>query len=146
MSGTGLDFLGSSYLLAKFEKMRDDVPKELDRALYREAQLIFRASQKIVPVDTGVLRSSGVVEKPVNHEVIIGYGGAAAPYAFYVHEDPEAKHKSGKSYKYLEIPLMAATQGMSERLAEACRKASEGESSGPSERPEGGDVTEGSRS
>lgn len=115
----GFESMGTSVVLARLRKMRDEVPKALDRALYQEAQAIFRKSQKIVPVQYGFLRASGVVEMPVNHEVVIGYGGPAAPYAIHVHENPEARHKPGKSYKFLEIPFMEAIGGMEARLAKA---------------------------
>lgn len=142
MAGTGLQMFGMSTLLGRLEQMRDDLPKELDRALYREAQAIFRKSQRLVPVDKGFLKNSGVVEGPTNHEVLIGYGGPAAPYALYVHENPEAKHAKGKTYKFLEIPLMESRQGMEQRLAEALEKAAAGEESKQAAPDEGQDAAE----
>lgn len=139
----GLESLGVSAMLGRFEKMQKDVPKAIDKALFTEANRIFRKSQRIVPVDKGFLRASGVVEGPVNHEVLIGYGGPAASYALIVHEDPDAKHKSGKSYKYLETPFMEALAGMESRLAKAAEAATEGDASStptpePTEPTEGG--------
>lgn len=131
MAGTGFQMFGMSTMLARLEKMRDDIPKELDKALFREAHAIFRKSQRLVPVDNGYLKGSGVVEGPTNHEVLIGYGGPAAPYALYVHEDPEAKHKKGKTHKFLEKPLMEARPNMEQRLAEALDRAAEGKQSSP---------------
>lgn len=81
------------------------------RAVFSEAETVLNESKKIVPVDTGVLKNSGAVSPPQIEpgavEVEITYGGAAAPYALYVHEDPDARHEPGKTYKYLEIPVMA---------------------------------------
>lgn len=79
------------------------------QAVSEEAQLIFRDSQKIVPVETGTLRRSGVVE-PAKEEgtsvsVTIGYGGAASDYALRQHEDLSYKHAQGKQAKYLEEPF-----------------------------------------
>jgi hypothetical protein len=92
----------------------------LAQALYAEATTILNESKKIVPVATGNLRASGRVEPPVTGKgkasIEITYGGAAAPYALYVHEIPTnsggrwgtgMSHASGKSFKYLEIPVMA---------------------------------------
>lgn len=92
----------------------------LAQAMYAEATVILNESKKIVPVDTGNLRASGRVERPVTGKgrasVQITYGGVAAPYALIVHEVPPnsggrwgtgMKHAAGKSYKYLEIPVMA---------------------------------------
>jgi hypothetical protein len=88
--------------------------------MFAEATTILNESKKIVPVATGNLRASGRVERPVTGKgrasVEITYGGAAAPYALIVHEVPPntggrwgsgLTHAAGKSYKYLEIPVMA---------------------------------------
>lgn len=144
MAAFGLESFGASVMLARLERLRDDIPKEAARALYREAHAIFRASQRIVPVDKGFLRASGVLEGPTNGEVLIGYGGPAASYAIYVHEDPEARHKPGKSYKYLEKPLYAAIPGMEQRIADQLkRRAEEQEAAKPpeGESPETGTET-----
>ena len=134
----GFESLGMSSMLGRLEKMRNDVPKAIDKAIYVEALRIFRKSQRIVPVGPindptykgipGTLRASGVIEGPTNHEVLIGYGGIAASYALYVHEDPNAKHKPGKSYKYLETPFMEALGGMEKRLAQEVEKIADGAS------------------
>jgi hypothetical protein len=92
----------------------------LAQAMYAEATVILNESKRIVPVETGNLRASGRVERPKTSNgeasVEITYGGAAAPYALYVHEIPPNSggrwgtgltHAAGKSYKYLEMPVMA---------------------------------------
>lgn len=55
-----------------------------------------------VPVDTGVLRSSGQVEGPtgIKGDVILSFGGAAAPYALVQHENTQFAHKVGEA-RYL---------------------------------------------
>lgn len=102
---SGLDKLQEQVLRAM------DPQKTVARAMFAEANVVMNESKKIVPVDTRNLRNSARVEKPEvsKHEtsVEITYGGAAAPYALFVHEDPKARHKDGKTYKYLEIPAMA---------------------------------------
>jgi len=88
--------------------------KVISRAMFQEATAVLNESKKIVPVDLGTLKNSGQVKKPeVTANAInvdITYGGAAADYAFIVHEDPNARHAPGKTYKYLEIPFMARKQ------------------------------------
>lgn len=129
---------GSSALIARFEKMAKETPKEMDKILYKEASAIFRKSQRLVPVHKagdpnyrgipGTLKASGVLEKPVNHEVLIGYGGLAASYALYVHEkiDPEPRWTlPGKSAKFLERPFMEALEGFEQRLRDALAKGDE---------------------
>lgn len=126
--------------MARFKKLAKETPDEIDKVLYKEAQAIFRKSQRIVPVHKagdpqyrgipGNLKASGVLEKPVNHEVLIGYGGTAATYAIYVHEktSPEPKWTlPGKSSKFLEKPFMEAMQGFEQRVRDALAKQDSGE-------------------
>tara|TARA_R110000822_G_scaffold163736_1_gene303984 strand:+ start:57 stop:461 length:405 start_codon:yes stop_codon:yes gene_type:complete len=89
-------------------------------AMYSEATVVLNESKRLVPVRTGSLRRSGMVEPPKTQgtrtTVEVTYGGDAAAYALYVHEIPPdsggrwgtgATHKSGKTFKYLEIPANA---------------------------------------
>lgn len=81
--------------------------------LYQAAQPPFRESQRIVPVDTGTLKSSGDVSLPQmigsnTVQVIIGYGGAAKEYAEIVHERMDAYHAAPTQAKYLQAPVLAA--------------------------------------
>lgn len=89
-----------------------DTINELKQAVTGTAATVLDESQKIVPVDFGTLKGSGMVKEPKvdsrGIEVEITYGGAAAPYAGYVHENMNARHKDGKTAKYLEIPVEAA--------------------------------------
>ena len=75
--------------------------------LYRHGNRVMTESKKEVPVDTGVLRSTGHVELPtrVGGEilVVVGYGGPAAPYARRQHEDLSFHHPVGKA-RYLADP------------------------------------------
>jgi len=104
--------------------------QNLARAVYAEATTVLNESKKIVPVDDGFLKNSGKVEapkiSPKETSVEVTYGGAAAPYALYVHEDPEAQHAAGKTYKYLEIPAVAHSdkfaRNVQERLVSYIRR------------------------
>lgn len=84
--------------------------RALDKAMVDTATTVLNESKRIVPVDKGTLRASGRVESPKRDstgvEVEITYGGAASQYALIVHEDPNARHKNGQTYKYLERPVM----------------------------------------
>lgn len=85
---------------------------ELKQAIHGTAQEVLAESQKIVPVDLGTLKASGQVKEPKvsadRISVEITYGGAASKYALFVHEDMKARHRDGKTAKYLEIPAVAA--------------------------------------
>jgi hypothetical protein len=92
-------------------------------ALYQEALVIFAKSQMMTPVRFGILRSTGHVDQPTRApeggvQVIIGYGGPAAPYAMYVHEITRYKHDSPTSSKYLEKPVLQGVNGLLNRVAE----------------------------
>lgn len=106
-------------LLSKKTAMTLDTA--LRTALAAETQIMFAESQRIVPVDTGTLRRSGIIMPPrsegKNIVVILGYGGAASAYALRQHEDLTLRHKKGKSAKYLERPVMERTKNLETRLA-----------------------------
>ena len=96
-----------------FEKVVSDyTAQEVDAAmpmvLNEEAQIIFRNSQRLVPVKTGVLRASGQIIAPRkqgnNWVVVIGYGGAASSYALDQHENPTwvfTQHQPSSFIKFL---------------------------------------------
>ena len=99
--------------------------KALARALLAEGEQIMAKSKRLVPVDTGALRASGHVQLPVirgkNVKVTLGYGGAAVPYAVFVHEK-QARHNAPTQNKYLEQPFNEAIPGMANRLAKRMRQ------------------------
>lgn len=78
-------------------------------ALYQEGLKIMNVSQRQVPVRYGVLRSTGHVYPPVRRgtaiEVVLAYGGPAAPYAWLQHEKMGLRHDSPTKAKYLEDPV-----------------------------------------
>lgn len=106
----------------------DRALRALAKGLYLEATMAFNESQTLVPVDTGILRSSGHVNSPKmdteSVEITIGYGGPATPYALFVHERiyaPSGKkvyHKPPTRAKYLETPVKRRAKGMGGRLTQ----------------------------
>jgi hypothetical protein len=115
---------GSKALQRELKRRARGAPKALARALFLEAEQIMGKSKRLVPVDTGALRASGHVQPPKisgkKVSVLLGYGGAAAPYAVFVHERP-ARHNSPTMWKYLETPLNEAIPGMAGRIARRLR-------------------------
>jgi len=111
---------GTKELQRALEKLGKRALSEAGKALYAEAELIMTESKEQCPVDTGTLRGTGHVEQPKAEGrqvwVEMGYGGPAAPYAVYVHERTELRHKVGKA-KYLEDPVKAAAPKLPMRLA-----------------------------
>ena len=81
----------------------------------------MNVSQREVPVKWGVLRSTGTVFPPQRRgaaiEVVLAYGGPAAPYAWIQHEKLSLKHDEPTKAKYLEDPVYAAKPTFEQQLA-----------------------------
>lgn len=92
-------------------------------ALYEEGQLVMRESLDEVPVKDGFLKASHEIKQPKFSggliKVTLGYGGAAAKYALFVHNTPYELHwtKSGTKSHFLSDPLAAATPRIAKNLA-----------------------------
>jgi len=96
-------------------------PEEIERALTIEAKIELKEAQRRVPYDTGKLHDSGKVLPPIRTQnrilVPIIFD---APYAVYVHEDPDAFHPNGQ-WKFLESVLNESAPHMAERVAKRVR-------------------------
>jgi hypothetical protein len=125
---------GAREVMQNLEVLGEQMYPALGRALTRFAELDIAAVAKhdFVPVIFGALRSSIHVEKDIEFTsstvtVFVSAGGAAAPYARKVHENPRAGITGGLSpsgrrykrwshvgqWKYLETPAIeAATSGV----------------------------------
>lgn len=115
-----MQWFGTRALNARLLGAAAGAPKALATTLFLEAHRILARSIRITPRDTGALRSTGHVEPPKvtsrGAEVVLGYGGPAAPYAVYVHEITTSYHEPPTQAKYLEQPVLEATRGLSQRL------------------------------
>ena len=84
--------------------LQKESPKKLERGLLKAGKFLLKESKKVTPLDTGFLRASGKVvvntSDKFRPELTVEY---TAPYAVYVHENPDAFHPVG-DYKYLERP------------------------------------------
>jgi hypothetical protein len=111
--------LGAAELKQRLVRMASLIPGEVSKALYAEAQIEMTEAKRRTPVDTGALRASGEVSKPVvsgrEISVLLQFGGSAAGYAIYVHENLEAVHPVGQA-KYLESVLLESAPFMAERV------------------------------
>jgi len=96
------------------------------QALTEEAQIMFRNSQRRVPVDTGTLRRSGVIlpvrKVGVDWEIEMGYGGAASEYALDQHERADYRHAEGKTWKYLEGPVRERMPNLEQNIAKRIQR------------------------
>lgn len=81
---------GSAELMKRLVAMEAAFPNALLQAAREEAEIVMSEAKAECQANLGELRSSGVVE-PVRSlgatiAVRMGFGGASAPYALYVHE------------------------------------------------------------
>jgi hypothetical protein len=97
----------------------------LGEALRAEGNQIIRVANTLVPVDTGLLRSTGHVEAPIQAgpvvSVSLGYGQGIAPYAAIIEFDVTLNHPHGGQAHFFQQPLFATTQGFTQRIANALR-------------------------
>src|SRR5262249_36172985 len=71
---------------------------------------IVETMQDRAPVDTGDMRDGLHAEAPWRKGrtlVLLFASSADTPYAIYVHEDPDARHRVGE-WKFMENPLKEA--------------------------------------
>lgn len=121
--------VGKEKLNRALRRLARRSPQKLGAALFVEGELIMTASKRIVPVDLGALRASGIVRKPdvstKRVTVTLAYGGTAAPYAVIVHENPNAMHNAPTRFKYLEEPFNEALTGLATRVGRVVKRAME---------------------
>lgn len=118
----GFEWSGLDQFEALLEKAIAQHRELLGRAMYEWAQVILRDTLPVTPIEYGTLRASGHVTFPAYPsttivEVTIGFGGPAAPYAIYVHENPEAYHRPPTRSKFLESTFLDAAGHAEQELA-----------------------------
>lgn len=120
MPETSFRLEGLDKLTAQLQRLINETGPAVARALYQEAEIEMAEAKRRTPVDTGALRSSGHVVGPTwdgrDVTVQLVFGGPAAPYALYVHENLEAWHKVGQS-KFLESVLHESVPHLAQRIA-----------------------------
>jgi hypothetical protein len=110
---------GLTELKAALTEAVKRTPEQVGAALKAESEIEMAEAKRRTPVDTGALRASGYVGEPeqgfTGVTVAMGFGGAAADYAWVVHEDLEAFHPVGQA-KFLESTLMESAPHMADRV------------------------------
>lgn len=125
---------GLEALRSKLRGVEERARRNVKAELFQFGEEVMAASKDgpssvIVPVRTSALMTSGHVELPVENgaeiSVTLGYGGPAAPYALYVHEDLTPKHwnRPGSGPKYLEVPLRDRQEQLPGRVMGAMKRA-----------------------
>lgn len=101
----------------------DNVRSAAMLALLARGVRIMNVAKLLVPVDQGTLRATGnvipllAVGQP---EVLLSFGGPAAPYALVQHENLTFRHVVGGP-KYLEAPVLAEGKGLLNDLRDQVR-------------------------
>lgn len=116
-----MQIVGLGSLIARFHTIKAECAKGMERGLKKAGLFLQRQSQKVVPIDTGVLKGSAFTRATgsgLTTEVEVGY---TQGYAIYVHENLEAQHKRGKYAKFLETPAY----GFRDDMLEIIRKEAE---------------------
>jgi hypothetical protein len=125
MTGVSFKMRGVNEMIQKAKRADADYQQRLKRAMREEAEIEMTEAKRRTPVDTGALRASGHVEGPDKNgqtfDVTWVFGGAAAPYAIYVHENEEAFHPVGQA-KFLESVVNESRSSMAARLAARMRE------------------------
>lgn len=129
-----VELKGMADVKRRLAALTKSFPEEAGRALRAEAEIEMTEAKKRTPVLTGALRASGHVTGPQARlpfsrapiEVKLAFGGPAAPYALFVHENLEAFHAVGQA-KYLESVLNESAPHMPARIAHRIQMSRGGE-------------------
>ena len=99
-------FVGMDKIIAKLQVAPNETRRAIRQVTDEISQETLYRSNEYVPVDTGVLRSSGniIKAKDEGNAIVggVGYGGAASKYAVIVHENLNLNHPNGGQAKFLE--------------------------------------------
>lgn len=94
---------GMNTVLKNLRKSTRSTGLDVEQRLMKGGLFLQRESQKVVPVDTSNLKGGAETRniggRSFKADIIVMY---KAVYAIFVHEDLDAKHKTGKIAKYLE--------------------------------------------
>lgn len=117
---------GAKEMMMKLRAIAAEHPDRVGAALYQEAQIEVTEMKRRTPVDTtenaphpGNLRNGLHVEEPERegrHVYVVTASSATAPYAIYVHENPDAIHPIGQ-WKFMESVINEARDYIGARLA-----------------------------
>ena len=111
-------------------KFARTVKKAGEKEILQEANIIFNASQVVVPFLTGALKGTGRVTGPIRQgdtsSVFVSYGGQSVNYALIRHEEEARQYTTpGTRQQYLTNPFDgfgSFKQGLAKRVESGIRK------------------------
>ena len=109
-----VDIIGTDRVAAMLKGLTDGAAKA-PKAVYRQSLKTLTKAIRYTPLDKGPLRASGKTQIVGNY-VEISFGGAAAPYAVYVHEILTNAHPIGQA-KFLERAVQEDAKLFAEAIA-----------------------------
>lgn len=117
---SGAKLNGAAAMRRKLARIAEKFPDEVIRALYIETEVEVKEVKRRTPVDKGPLRASVHQVGPTRVwrkiSTLIVAGGPSAPYAIFVHEDPDAIHPVGQ-WKFIESVIFESKSSMASRVA-----------------------------
>lgn len=119
----GIDIKGFKEIYKNLNITEEQIIKGAIKGMKITAQNILGESQKLVPVDTGILQKSGNVK--VNQDALTATISYNTPYALKQHEDATLKHPKGGEAKYLERPFNEKKGELESNVGDAVFKALE---------------------
>lgn len=118
---------GGKEMSWRLQTIAKKYPDEVGQAMHKEMEIEATEMKKRCPVDVrpnaphpGNLRDSIHVEEPEQRGktlYVVVATGAQAPYAIYVHENPDAFHEVGE-WKFMESVLNESRSSMAERVGQ----------------------------
>lgn len=120
MADTVLEIKGLDQVNRELQALALRFQGEIGPALFAEAEIEMTEAKQRTPVRFGVLKGSGHVQGPegsgLDTQVRLVFGGPAAGYAIYVHEQVDTFHENGRS-KFLESTLLESAPFFATRVA-----------------------------
>lgn len=128
----GMRLKGMTEAQKGFVKLKKELPEAADETADKSTDLLYKESQKQVPVKTSALKNSG---RKIDHSrsgpkrsigVKYGYPGegeGVLDYAAAVHEILKASHAPPTKAKYVEEPLVQGVREYESLGGMACQRA-----------------------
>ncbi|QFG13446.1 minor head protein [Gordonia phage Powerball] len=99
------------------DQVLEEIAGAWTAAMQAGADELLEASNRLVPVDDGELRASGVA-RAEGKESAVAY---TAPHAMKQHERLDFNHPSGGQAKFLETAALASASSIEQAIADAMR-------------------------
>ena len=112
--------VGVAKVTAAISRLAQTMPVAAAQALNEVAELTMTSSKEQTPVEFGVLKASGKVDRATAADLkaTLSYG---TEYALIVHENLNARHAPGTNAKYLENAVNKAAGTFSRDIADALK-------------------------